>query len=144
MPTKPKAKPTTKAKSKAKPDRRKAAERAPGTRKRLSAKPASKPIHTLLHDMSHKAINQSALSYLYALLDRSTLNLVSTLTGITRQSLYRWLDPNLPVESISHRDAAWFILVCETSPKLQLLLSKPKATRPHLANRALKKEMEAL
>lgn len=95
----------------------------------------NKELTSLLHAMDHNDINQEALNYLDKLLDRCTLNLVSSLTQITRPTLYRWLDEQLPLEAMNPRDSAWFIVMCETSPKLQLLLERGPLSNPRLAKR---------
>lgn len=94
-----------------------------------------KKVHPLMHQLDENEINQAALNLLDKLLERCTLNLVSNLTRITRPTLYRWLDESLPLDAMNARDAAWFIVMCETSPKLQLLLSRPPSSNPRLAKR---------
>jgi len=89
----------------------------------------------LLHSMDHNEINLAALALLDKLLERCTVNLISQLTGITRVTLYRWLDVEVPLESMNVRDAAWFIMLCETSPKLKMLLARAPLTNPRLAKR---------
>lgn len=88
-----------------------------------------------MHSMQHVDINQIAFDKLNELLTRCTLNLVTQLTGISRPTLYRWLDPDLSLEEMNHRDSAWFILMCETSPKVQMLLTRPPLSHPRLAKR---------
>jgi hypothetical protein len=88
-----------------------------------------------LHDMQPININQIAFDKLNELLTRCTINLITQLTGISRPTLYRWLDPDLSLEEMNHRDSAWFILVCETSPKVQMLLTRPPLSHPRLAKR---------
>jgi len=94
-----------------------------------------KPVLPLIHAMDHNAVNQAALDYLDKLLERATINLVSNLTQITRTTLYRWLDESLPLDAMNVRDAAWFIMICETSPKLTMLLARAPLTNPRLAKR---------
>ena len=88
-----------------------------------------------MHNMQPIDINQIAFDKLNELLTRCTLNLVTQLTGISRPTLYRWLDPELSLEEMNYRDSAWFILVCETSPKVQMLLTRPPLSHPRLAKR---------
>jgi len=90
-----------------------------------------------LHNMNPLDINQMALDTLDVLLERCTINLVTTLTGISRPTLYRWLDEDLPLDAMNYRDSAWFILVCETSPKVQMLLTRPPLSHPRLAKRII-------
>ena len=90
-----------------------------------------------MHNMRPVDINQIAYDKLHELLERCTINLVTQLTGISRPTLYRWLDPELSLEEMNHRDSAWFILVCETSPKVQMLLKRPPLSHPRLAKRLL-------
>ena len=93
-----------------------------------------------LHNMQPVFINQMAYDKLQHLLTRCTLNLVTTLTGISRPTLYRWLDPDRSLEEMNYRDSAWFILVCETSPKVKMLLSRPPLSHPRLASRLLQEQ----
>ena len=88
-----------------------------------------------LYNMQPNEINQVAIDKLDEMLDRCTINLIAALTGITRTTLYRWLDPKLPLDVMDYKQAAWLILVCETSPKIQLLLSRPPLSHPRLAKR---------
>lgn len=97
--------------------------------------------HQELHQLKDTEINQAALNILQWLLWRCSMNLITDLTGITRATLYRWLDPKRKLETINTRDAAWFILICETSPRVQLLLSRPPGKNPHLAKRMLDQEV---
>ena len=90
-----------------------------------------------LHSMTPVEINQIACDKLHELLKRCTLNLVTQLTGISRPTLYRWLDTGVAYEEMNYRDSAWFILVCETSPKVQMLLTRPPLSHPRLAKRLL-------
>ncbi len=93
-----------------------------------------------MHSMRPAEINQLAYDKLNELLERCTLNLVTHLTGISRPTLYRWLDPELSLEEMNYRDSAWFFLVCETSPKVQMLLTRPPLSHPRLAKRLLEGE----
>lgn len=88
-----------------------------------------------LHALSDNDINQKALNYLDKLLERCTLNLVTQLTRVSRPTLYRWLDEDLPLEAMNPRDAAWFIVMCETSPKVTMLLDRAPLSNPRLAKR---------
>ncbi len=89
----------------------------------------------ILHALDHNEINQAALDKLDQLLERATLNLISNLTQITRPTLYRWLDESLPLDAMNVRDAAWFVVMCETSPKLQMLFERGPLSNPRLAKR---------
>ena len=80
-------------------------------------------------------INQIAYDKLNELLTRCTINLVAQLTGITRVTLYRWLDSERSLEEMDYKQAAWFILVCETNPKIQMLLQRAPLSHPRLAKR---------
>lgn len=95
-----------------------------------------------LHSMEPADINAAACQVLARLLDRCTLNLVCSITGISRTTLYKWLDPDVPLESMNHRDAAWFIVMAETSPKMLMLMQRGPAMRPRLAKRMLDAETE--
>lgn len=100
--------------------------------------PKAKPKTTLLgrlHAMTATDINQEAVDLLDRLQEACTLHLISELTGIARPTLYRWLDVNRPLEAMDHRVSGWFILVCETSPKIQGLLKRGKLSHPRLAKR---------
>lgn len=88
-----------------------------------------------LHKMQPVDINAAAVKLLDALLQRCTINLVSDLTAISRVTLYRWLDESIELEAMNHRDAAWFIMQCETNPKLVLLLGRAPLSNPRLAKR---------
>lgn len=90
-----------------------------------------------LHAMTREEINQHAVNRLLDLLDRCSINLVTDLTGISRTTLYKWLDPDIGLEKMNHRDAAWFLLYCETSPRVKMLLDRPPFTRPHMARKFL-------
>ncbi len=90
-----------------------------------------------MHSMTPININQIAYDKLNELLTRCTIHLVTRLTGISRPTLYRWLDPDRSLEEMNHRDSAWFILVCETSPKVKMLLDRPPLSHPRLASRLL-------
>ncbi len=88
-----------------------------------------------MHNMSPAEINQVAYDKLVHLLEHCTINLVSTVTNITRPTLYRWLDPERSLEEMDYKQAAWFILVCETNPKIQMLLQRGPLSHPRLAKR---------
>ena len=90
-----------------------------------------------MHSMRPIDINQIAYDKLQELLERCTVNLVTQLTGISRPTLYRWLDADRSLEEMNHRDSAWFIPVCETSPKVRMLLDRPPLSHPRLAKRLL-------
>ncbi len=95
-----------------------------------------------IHAMSHNQINQAAVTVLDRLLQRCTLNLVCNLTGISRTTLYKWLDEDVTLDEMNHRDAAWFILLAETSPKMQMLLDRAPLSNPRMAKRLLDDEGE--
>lgn len=101
----------------------------------MATKP--KQYHAQLHSMERNDINQVALRLLDRLLERCTVNMVMKLTGISRVTLYRWLDESLPLDAMNHRDAAWFILLCETSPKIQMLMQRAPLSNPRLAGRII-------
>lgn len=88
-----------------------------------------------LHAMDHNEINQAALDILAHLMERATLNLISSLTQITRPTLYRWLDESLPLDAMNVRDAGWFIVMCESSPKITMLRQRAPLSNPRLAKR---------
>lgn len=92
-------------------------------------------ITPFLYSMDPDAIKQEALDILDKLLERATINLVSNLTNITRPTLYRWLNEDLPFSAMNVRDAAWFIMVCEHSPKVLMLLDRAPLKNPRLAKR---------
>jgi len=92
---------------------------------------------TQLHGLPPIEINQLALGKLNELLERCSVNLVSSMTGITRPTLYRWLDTDISYEEMDHRIAAWFILYCETSPKAKLLLDRPPLSHKRMAKRVI-------
>ncbi len=93
-----------------------------------------------IHQMDETDINQKAYDMLLQLLECCTINLVSQLTRVTRTTLYRWLDPDRSLEEMDFKQAAWFIVVCETSPKVQLLLTRGPLSHPRLAKRLLEEE----
>ncbi len=93
-----------------------------------------------IHAMTNNQVNQAAINVLDQLLQRCTLNLVSDLTGISRTTLYKWLDEELPLDDMNHRDAAWLILMAETSPKMKMLLQRGPLSNPRLARRMLEGE----
>ena len=90
-----------------------------------------------LHSMSPDEICQEAVAMLCTLQERCTLNLVTDLTGISRTTLYKWLDETVPLDQMNHRDAAWFIVYCETSPRVKLLLDRPPLSHPRMARKLL-------
>lgn len=93
-----------------------------------------------LHSMDPNDISQAAIKLLDHLLERCTLNLVTKLTGISRTTLYKWLDDSLPLDVMNHRDAAWFIMLCETSPKVAMLMDRAPLSNPRLAGRVIEGE----
>ena len=95
----------------------------------------TKLIHPELHNMQRTDISQAALDMLYALLECCTINLVSDLTSISRTTLYKWLDESIDLEAMSHRDSGWFILMCETDPKLIGVLARGPVSRPRMAKK---------
>ena len=96
-----------------------------------------------MHSMQPVEISQLACDKLDELLTRCTINLVASLTGVTRPTLYRWLDTDRSLEEMDYKQAAWFFLVCETSPKIKMLLSRPPLSHPRLAKRLLEGEDNA-
>lgn len=90
-----------------------------------------------LHSMTHAEICQAAVSLLVSLNERCSLNLITDLAGISRTTLYKWLDDSIPLESMNYRDAAWFILYCETSPRVKLLLERPPLSHPRMARKLI-------
>lgn len=110
----------------------------------MTAKTKEKvPLHQVLYDTDHNDINQAAIDLLYKLLECCTLNLVSQLTGVTRPTLYRWMDEKLPLDAMDYRQSAWFILVVETNPKIQALLKRGPVSNPRLAKRTLEGDSNA-
>lgn len=93
------------------------------------------PMHTRLHEMEGADINQAACTLLEQLMQCASINLIAQLTRITRTTLYRWLDADVELERMSPQIAGWFILICETSPKLQALLQRGARSHPRLAKR---------
>ena len=102
----------------------------------------NKQLVPVLHAMQANDINQAAVSMLDTLLDRCTINLITQLTGVSRATLYRWLDEDVPLEQMNYTVAGWFILICETSPKVQLLLERGAFKHKRLAKRWLDNEGE--
>jgi len=90
-----------------------------------------------LHEADADTIRQIALDKLDALLERCTINLVTQLTRISRPTIYRWLDESLDYEAMDWKDCAWFILVCNTSPKVKMLMDRPPLSHPRLAKRVI-------
>lgn len=90
-----------------------------------------------LHSMDRNDICAIAVKYLDNMLQRCTLHLVCDLTGISRTTLYKWLDSDVALDQMNHRDAAWFILLYETSPKMQMLVQRGPLSKPRLAKRLL-------
>lgn len=90
-----------------------------------------------MYNMRRVDINQIAFDKLNELLERCTINLISQLTSISRPTLYRWIDLDLSLEDMNYRDSGWFILVCETSPKVKMLLDRPPMSHPRLAKRVI-------
>jgi hypothetical protein len=86
-----------------------------------------------LYSLQPIEINKAAIAYLDKMTDRAPLNLIATLTHVSRPTLYKWQDKNTPYDSINFKDAAWFILMCETNPKVKMLLDRPPLTRKHRA-----------
>lgn len=90
-----------------------------------------------LHKLQNVDINRHAVAMLDVLLECCTLNLVSSLTGISRVTLYRWLDQDVALDDMNHYHAAWFILHCETNPKVKMLLERGPMSNPRLAKRVI-------
>jgi hypothetical protein len=97
-------------------------------------------VHPVLHTMQSDDINNAALKLLGTLLDRCSMNLLSDLSGISRTTIYKWLDEDVPLESMSARDSAWFIIMCEHEPRLVKLLSRPPATHKNLVRQGMAQE----
>lgn len=91
------------------------------------------PYLHILHSMEPNDINEAACRRLDALLNRCTVNLAADLTGFTRKTLYRWLDSDIPLDAMDYKQAAWFILMTETSPKLLMLLDRPPTKNRRMA-----------
>lgn len=96
-----------------------------------------------LHEMDPNDINQTAVTLLDNLLEHCTLNLVNQLTGISRTTLYKWLDPDVELDAMNHRDAAWFILMYETKPQMRMLLQRGPVSKPRLIKRILDQQEES-
>lgn len=82
-------------------------------------------------------INQEAHARLLHLLDRCTINLIAGICGISRPTLYRWLDEDVAFEDMNHQVAFWFLAQCEYHPKLKQLAARAPMTYPRLAGRTL-------
>lgn len=87
----------------------------------------------VLHSMEPNEINDMACRRLDALLNRCTINLAADLTGISRKTLYRWMDPEIPLDAMDYKQAAWFLLMTETSPKVKLLMERPPTKNRRMA-----------
>lgn len=94
----------------------------------------------ILWSMNDNDVRQQAVNILCTLLDRCTINLASTLTRISRPTLYRWLDPELPLEAVDYKTACYFILLAETHPKLLMLFDRPPMKYTRLAHRLINEE----
>lgn len=93
----------------------------------MATKPKQR--HTELHSMERNDINQLAVTYLDKLLQHCTLNLVQRIVGISRTTLYKWLDEDVALDDMNHYHAAWFVLQYETNPKVAMLLQRgPQVT----------------
>lgn len=95
-----------------------------------------------LWNMEPVEINRLAVHKLVKLLNISTMGLIERLTGITRQTQYRWLDESRSYDQMDYHKAAWFILMLETKPQL-ILLQDRAPSRPHLAHRIINEEEDA-
>jgi len=92
----------------------------------------AKPLITnSLYSMDKDDINHDEL------LQRCTINHVMSLTGITRPTLYKWLNESVELEKMNPRDCAWFITMCETNPKIIMLLQRGPFKYPRLAKQWL-------
>lgn len=89
-----------------------------------------------LYDMEPADINAVAVRLLGRLLNHCTVNMVQNLTGISRTTLYRWLNEDIVLDQMNHRDAAWFIMLYETKPQIQMLLQRAPS-RQRLAHRLI-------
>jgi hypothetical protein len=97
-------------------------------------------IHAKLYGMQPDAIKHAALKLLVLMDMRCSVKLMAEITGISRTTLYKWFDADVPLEAMSVRDCAWFILVCETDPKLMRLLSREPATHKNLVRQGMAQE----
>ena len=95
-----------------------------------------------IHSATPNEINQAAVNSLVALTACASLNLISQITGITRVTLYKWLDEEVSLDEMDHRLAGWFLLLVNTSPKLVALLERGPAKHPRLAKRWLDSQGE--
>lgn len=82
-------------------------------------------------------INIAAIEYLNLMLERCTVHLLASLTGLSRPMFYRWMDSDRAYDQMDHVRSAWFILMCENHPKLQLLMKRAPMTYPRLAKRVI-------
>lgn len=90
--------------------------------------------------MKPEVINQVAYDRLNMLLERCTINLVSSLTQITRRTLYRWLDPDRSLEEMDHKIATYFLVHCAFNGKVQMLMERAPLSHKRLAGRLLEGE----
>jgi len=82
---------------------------------------------TQLHNMDHESISQLALDYLTLLLERRSMNSIAQLLRTTPMSIYRWLDEDKPLKSVSIIAASYIILMCEHDRQLRAVLeSRPR------------------
>lgn len=93
-----------------------------------------------LTSMDRNDLCQVAVTKLEKLLEHCTLNMVCKLTGITRPTLYKWLDESIALDDMNHYYAAWFILNYETNPKIRMLLDRGYTSKPRLAGRVIEGE----
>ena len=103
----------------------------------------TKSIAFTLHAMDQDDIRLTGLEMLDRLLQCCTLNLISNVTGISRTTLYKWTDDDVPLEAVSPRDAAWLILVCESDPKLVMILKRGPVQRKTSATWLINNKVEA-
>ncbi len=96
--------------------------------------------HPNLYGMPSDEIALAALSILDALLQRCTIHMVTELTSISRATIYKWLNEDIELEKMSPRDCAWFILVCETDPRIIMLLQRGPFSHTRLAKRWLESQ----
>ena len=87
--------------------------------------------------MTKAEINQAAYDLLVEMLQCCTINLLSDKTGISRPSFYRWLDPDVSIEEMDPKAAAWFIVFMEHQLQFVELRKKGPASHPRLSHRVI-------
>jgi len=82
---------------------------------------------TQLNTLDHESISQIALDYLVELLKRQSMNSISKLLRTTPPTIYRWLDEDKPLKSVSIIAASYIILMCEHDRQFRAVLeSRPR------------------